>query len=125
MITDLSSDWLNGEITSVIIEDGVKEIGSDAFAMTSGLKEVTVPASVTSVGSGAFANQFASGVGGIFGYEKKVAITYNGTWAEWLTICEGGWDKGLAKGSTVICDDGTYAKTEGAWYSGDRYWKKQ
>ena len=125
VITDLSSDWLNGEITSVIIEDGVKEIGSDAFAMTSGLKEVTVPASVTSVGSGAFANQFASGVGGIFGYEKKVAITYNGTWAEWLTICEGGWDKGLAKGSTVICDDGTYAKTEGAWYSGDRYWKKQ
>lgn len=41
-------------ITSVIIENGVTSIGSDAFSDCIGLTSVTIPDSVTSIGSAAF-----------------------------------------------------------------------
>ena len=130
VITDLSKDTLNTEITSVIIKDGVQEIGSQALAMTSSLKKVTIPASVTSIGSNAFASGIGGGFTDLFGVGKVVEITYAGTWEQWLKICENGWDSGLAKDSTVICTsaDGskvTYKKTSRAWNSGENEWEKQ
>lgn len=124
VITDLASG-LSGDVETIIIEDGVETINGQAFAWTPNLKKVSIPSSVTSVGSGAFANWIGSGLGGIFGYEKKPAITYDGTWEQWLKICETGWDSGLSKGSTVICDNGTYTKTGGVTSTGANAWAKQ
>ena len=106
VITDLSSDWLNGNITSIEIKEGVETIEANAFAMTLGLKEVTVPSSVESVG----ANTFASNAGTFVG--KKVDIEYAGTWEQWKSICKDNWDSGLANGSKVVCSDLTYVLNE-------------
>jgi hypothetical protein len=131
VITDLSSDGLNTSITAIIIKDGVETINSNAFAMTSSLKEVTIPASVTSVGSNAFANTIGGGIVDIFAGGKVVTITYDGTWRNWIDhVCASGWDGGLAKGSSVICKDEngnsvTYKKTGKSWNSGENYWNKQ
>ena len=122
-ITDLSSDTLNGllggGITSVIIEDGVQEIGSDAFAGTAGLKNVTVSASVTSVGANAFSSDWGSLS------QKQVTITYDGTWEQWQAICGDNWDSGLGNGSKVVCTDATYVlnETESYGYKSDHTWE--
>lgn len=118
VITDLSGDWLNSGVTSIIIGEGVKEIRSDAFAMTSALAEVTIPSSVTKIGDAAFADPTASGLGGIFGYSKTPVITYNGTREDWdKVVAESNkngdeWEDGLSEGTTVVCDDGTYTLTK-------------
>ena len=132
VITDLSSDGLNSSITAIIIKDGVETINSNAFAMTSALKEITIPASVTSVGANAFADTIGGGIFDFFGDGKVVTITYDGTWRNWIDkVCKSGWDSGLAKGSSVICKDEngniiTYKKTGNySWFSGENYWKKQ
>ena len=44
------------DISSVIIEEGVTSIGSDAFWCCSGLTSITIPNSVTSIGNYAFYN---------------------------------------------------------------------
>jgi hypothetical protein len=130
VINDLSSDTVNGllggGISSVIIKDGVTEISSNAFAGTAGLKNVTVPASVKSIG----ANTFSSNWGSVI--SKKVTITYAGTWAEWQAACGGAdkdtnWDSGLGDGSKVVCLDGTY-ELYTSWGDSDHEWtdwKKQ
>lgn len=48
--------WHNyvSEIQSVIVEEGVTSIGSDAFIDCRALRSVTIPESVTKIGSGAF-----------------------------------------------------------------------
>lgn len=127
VITDLSGDSVNSAITSIIIKDGVETINSEAFAMTSNLKEVTVPASVTSVGSNVFASGLGGGFTDLIGAGKVVTITYAGTWDQWLSICESGWDSGIAKNSKVICkgDGSTYVKTGRAWNTGANQWEKQ
>lgn len=102
VITDLSNDTLNYKVMSVIIKDGVEKIGSKAFAMTSKLNYVEVPASVKSIG----ANAFSSVLGGIA--DKQVTIKYDGTWEDWQKICAENWDSGLVNGSRVICTDGEY-----------------
>ena len=102
IITDLSSDWLNTQVTSIEIREGVEEIKSNAFAMTSGLKEVSIPTSVTSIGS----NAFASTVGGAL-IQKKLTITYAGTWEQFEEACATNWERGLADGTKVICSNGT------------------
>ncbi|WP_294748351.1 leucine-rich repeat protein [uncultured Prevotella sp.] len=50
--------WVNylAGIVTVVIEDGVKSIGSDAFRNCTSLESVTIPASVTSIGDYAFNN---------------------------------------------------------------------
>ena len=101
VITDLSSDFVNGDITSIEIKDGVQEIGSEAFAMTSGLKEVTIPASVTSIGS----NAFSSIAGALV--SKQITINYAGTWEQFQDACDENWERGLVTGTKVICADGT------------------
>ena len=42
------------DTTCIIIEDGVQEIGKNAFNALDGLKEIHIPESVTSIGDGAF-----------------------------------------------------------------------
>lgn len=126
VITDLSGDTVNGllggGIKSVIIKEGVQEIGSDAFAGTAGLNYVEVPLSVTKVGS----NAFSSGWGAII--SKTVTIKYAGTWAQWQAACGGAdsdtnWDSGLGKGSKVECTDGTYV-LDTKYGSTDHNWSK-
>ena len=101
-ITDLSSDWLNTKVNSIEIKDGVQAIGANAFAMTMGLKEVTIPTSVTSIGK----NAFASTIGGAI-VRKEITINYAGTWEEFQSICASGWESGLIDGTKVVCTDGT------------------
>ena len=52
----VSRGWENsiGNITSVVIEDGVTHIGEYAFSGCSNMESITIPASVTSIGDGAF-----------------------------------------------------------------------
>ena len=106
-ITDLSSDWLNTNVNSIEIQEGVTEIGEKAFAMTSGLSEVTIPVSLTKIGENAFASDgWISG--GVASWFKTITITYNGTKAQWDKIEKAnGWDDNTKK-ITVICTDGTY-----------------
>ena len=51
-----SRGWKNsiGNITSVVIEDGVTHIGDNAFYRCSNMESITIPASVTSIGDYAF-----------------------------------------------------------------------
>ena len=129
-ITDLSGDTVNGllggGISSIIIQEGVTEIASKAFAGTAGLNYVEVPSSVESIG----ANAFSSGWGALI--SKKVHIKYNGTWAQWQAVCGGAnnntnWDSGLGNESKVECTDGTYVlKTSWGESNHDwSDWKKQ
>lgn len=109
-ITDLSSDWVNGllggGINTIIIEEGVKEIGSKAFAGTANLKNVTIPKSVEKIGKNAFANDgFITG--GVGSLAKQITITYAGTKEDWNKIEKAnGWDNNTRK-ITVNCTDGT------------------
>lgn len=48
--------WYGESITSVVIEDGVEDIGEAAFKNCIGLHSVIIAESVTSIGIGAFAN---------------------------------------------------------------------
>ena len=77
--------------------------------MTSGLKNVTIPTSVTSIGANAFSSDLGSWIG------KKVTINYAGTKAEWDAVNKpSDWQDGLEDGSTVVCSDGVYTlKTSG------------
>ena len=109
-ITDLSGDWVNGllggGIATVIIENGVEEIGSKAFAGTASLKNVTIPKSVTKIGKNAFAEDDWL-VGGLGSWTKQITITYEGTKKEWNDIDKAdGWDDNTRK-ITVNCTDGT------------------
>jgi len=45
---------LSAEITSVIIEEGVQNIGNNAFATLNNLQFVVIPSSITTIGEGAF-----------------------------------------------------------------------
>lgn len=102
VITDLSSEWNNSKITSVIIKEGVEEIGANAFAMTSNLERVEIPASIEKIGANAFANT----IGGSL-ISKTITIKFAGTWEEFQVACEEDWERGLATGTTVECSDGT------------------
>ena len=56
--THESCPWYNDDlylsITSLVIEEGVTEIGGSAFAMFGMLKEITVPVTLTAIGQNAF-----------------------------------------------------------------------
>ena len=52
-----SSPWRNSyssDITQAVIENGVKNIGNDAFALCNDLTSISIPDSVTSIGNKAF-----------------------------------------------------------------------
>ena len=54
--TGVPWDNYRSQITSVVIENGVTSISSDAFKSCSSLTNITIPSSVTSIGSYAFFN---------------------------------------------------------------------
>lgn len=76
-------------VTEAVIEDGVTRIGNDAFAHFPDLKSVTIPASVTSIGSGVF-NDCGS----------LTDIYYGAEFADWEKIDIG--DNNLSLYNTVI-----------------------
>ena len=101
-VEDVSSDDLNSGLTKVIFEEGVKEIGANALAMTSGLKEVVLPNSLERIEANAFSSAFGSWSG------KTITIYFHGTAEEWEALDKvNNWDQGLAKNSKIVCDDGT------------------
>lgn len=111
VITDLTNDDVwdavgdligGGGITSIIIEEGVKEIQGEAFADTIKLNAVTIPVSIEKIGSNIFSTL------GISSYYKDITITYNGTKAQWDNIEKASdWNSNTKK-ITVNCTDGTY-----------------
>lgn len=103
-ITDLSSG-LNTQVSSIEIKNGVETINANAFAFTTGLKDVIIPSSVKSIGTNAFANTLGNWIG------KEITITYDGTWEEYQKICDKDWERGLAVGTKVVCTDGTATLT--------------
>nr|MBQ8244403.1 leucine-rich repeat domain-containing protein [Oscillospiraceae bacterium] len=56
--SDTLSPWHNTgvTVTGLVVEEGVESIGAYAFVGMSGLKEVTLPGSVTEIGDNAFAS---------------------------------------------------------------------
>ena len=49
--------YLNGErVTKLVLPEGLKAVGTDAFAGCTGLTEVTIPDSVTAIGDSAFSD---------------------------------------------------------------------
>ncbi len=86
--------FANTDITSVTIPDSVTSIGTSAFENCASLQTVSMPASVTKIGANAFKNCTA-----------LTAIDFYGTQAEWNAInFESGWDSGLSS-YTVDCTD--------------------
>ena len=82
---------VNNNIHSVVIEDGITEIGDYTFCYTGNLEEITIPNSVTSIGIGAF--EGCSGLkkitipdsvtsierGAFMGCSDNLEIIYNGS----------------------------------------------
>ena len=86
----------NNLVTTLTIPDSVTTIGSGTFYGCSGLTSVTIPNSVTSIGDGEFYN--CSGL-------KN--ITYKGTIAEWEKITKGYlWKDNVPTTCLIHCTDG-------------------
>lgn len=86
-------------LRSVVIENGVTEIGSSAFRNCASLLEITIPDSVTDIGSNAF--EYCSNLS---------KINFRGTKAQWNAFEKDfHWD--YATGNyTVYCTDGNLSK---------------
>ncbi len=108
----------NMAIVKAVLEEGVSEIGTRAFAFCRSLTEVTIPSSVVDIGNSAF--QSCSALTKLtipvtvkaLGYNAFVScdalseITYGGTKAQWEALREGVSDPGLDR-VRVVCTDGT------------------
>lgn len=66
-----------------------------AFAYCDSLTNVTIPDSVTSIGSGAFE-----------GCYSLTSITFNGTVEEWIAIKKGEYWNSAVPATKVVCSDG-------------------
>ena len=88
------------------VKDGTKTIADYAFSGLSGLFQVTIPSSVTSIGEGAFEDCHYINV-----------ITFNGTVSQWNAIIKGtNWASHLPDSCEVRCTDGTLT-IAGTWHS--------
>ena len=77
-------DW-SYEIRSVVIEDGVTRIGADAFSWCEYISEITIPASVISIGYSAFEgcySLYTVNYGGTRNQSKEIDIA---EWNDYLT----------------------------------------
>lgn len=97
--------YFSENIIEVIIADGVKIIGSDAFSQCENLESITIPASVEMIGSYAFA------------WSKNLKnIHFGGTVKQWKSIEKGySWDSDIVE-YTVHCIDGTVSGGYGENY---------
>lgn len=99
---------LNQKVQTISLGEGIQIIRSKALAATPNLAIVTLPSTLTTIEGTAFAINPGQEKG------KIVRMEYNGTKAQWDAVNKAGdWAKGLAKGSTVVCLDGTYTMTSG------------
>lgn len=84
-------------ITSVIIQDGLTEIGHYAFNRCYSLESVTIPRSVTYIGDGAF------------DYCSALSVIYfGGTVEEWQSIFLNDYYNDYTNNFSVHCIDGVY-----------------
>jgi hypothetical protein len=81
------------DIVSVIIPDGRTKIGKCVFESCTNIRDITIPTSVTDLGSGSFGNTY---IGEIY---------YSGTKAQWNNLNIGSAFNSLS-GITVYCSDG-------------------
>jgi len=86
-------------LTSVVLSEGIKQIGTGLFKDCSSLEKITLPVSVTAISEGAFV-----------GCESLTTISYSGTKAQWKAISkESGWftENNIIENLFVECSDGT------------------
>ena len=107
--------FYNCRLTTLVIKDGVKILGS-LSCVSKTLETVVIPNTVTEIRLNAFAfaplknctipkSVTTLGVG-IFAFSSVETIKYEGTMIEWNAISKDGWNtNGNVK--TVVCADGT------------------
>ena len=90
--------YLNGErVTKLVLPEGLKAVGADAFAGCSGLTEVTIPDGVTAIGNSAF-----SGCSGLTEVTIPNGVTAIGNSA--FSGCSGLTEVTISNGVTAIGD---------------------
>jgi hypothetical protein len=81
-------------LTSIVIPEGVKSIGREAFYHCTSLTSVTIPSSVTRIGDRAFDN--------CTGLQK---LNFTGTKKQWENITKNtNWKVGSSI-KTIVCSD--------------------
>lgn len=117
-VTCIAEDCFAGNttLTSVILPDTLREIGSGAFSGCSALRGIFIPDGVKLIGSGAFrdctaleavcvpASVEAIGYNAFRGCTRLVYILYDGKFAQWAELYSGT----ITSGTKVYCTDGTY-----------------
>ena len=78
------SEW-SYQIRSVVIEEGVTYIGSNAFSWCDNLTEITIPVSVTGIGYGAFENCYSLYTVNYSGTKNQSKEIYIAEWNDYLT----------------------------------------
>ena len=107
------------DITSCIVNEKCKVVGSATFSAFSKLTSITIPDSVTNIGGGAFYNcsglmsvTIGNGVTSIGdsafrGCVGLKEMRFTGTISQWKTMSKGSdWNKGVSASCKVICTDG-------------------
>ncbi len=86
--------------TTIVLEEGTLGIAGTAFSRCTGLINITIPGSVTNIGSYAFS-----------GCSELTRITFNGMRAQWNAISKGtNWNSGTGN-YTIHCTDGNISKS--------------
>lgn len=115
-INQMSGQNFDGNISTIVVSEGITSVGDKAFANTSGLKNVYFPSTLGYIGENAFARNFA---GMSF---KKITITFNGTMQEFKEIKKAdGWENGLDTGTVIVCSDGQYTLKRTYYVIGSKY----
>ena len=83
-------------VEKIIIENGVEIITRSAFIGDISLKEVVVPASITSIERLAFKD-----------CDSLTTIKYDGTMEQWNNINVNKWYAGCPETCTIVCTDGS------------------
>ena len=102
-------------VKTIVIGEGVEDLADNSLAYTTNLDTVKLPNTLEKMGKNTFSRN--NTLNGIFGGDndrKKLAITYNGTKAEWdklVSNSDEDWANGLEKGTTIECIDGVYTAT--------------
>ncbi len=94
----IEANTSEGVYASYSIKDGTALIADYAFSACTTLEMISIPASLTKIGNGAFSKT------------KKLTVTYAGTKAQWAAV-QIGYDNGMLYSGTVTCSDGNAAMT--------------
>jgi len=96
-------------VNTIYVEEGVENLLHNSLAYTSKLDTVYLPSTLKSMGKNTFSRNFGSDD------NKKLTIHYNGDKAAWDALVaksDSAWAGGLAEGTTIQCEGGTYTLTE-------------